>query len=181
MDQVEARITPEEGMYIINCTAQEAERVLLITNDGANTLFETSVACIGNSICQVGVRDSQALLAECLKAVRKENFADNVLPKIHISGCPSSCAAHQIGTIGFRGGVKKTAEGTVPAFVFFEGGSAQQGQEIISKDGNAMAIEDIPKFLVELGKTVEAAGMTYDKWIENSHEKLLSLVEKYTA
>ncbi len=44
-----------------------------------------------------------------------------------------------------------------------------------------MAIEDIPKFLVELGKTVEAAGMTYDKWIENSHEKLLSLVEKYTA
>lgn len=107
MEQVEARITPEEGMHFINCTGEEAERLLAVTQDGANTLFETSVACIGNSICQVGVRDSQALLAECLEAVRKEKFADGVLPKIHISGCPSSCAAHQIGDIGFRGGVKK--------------------------------------------------------------------------
>ena len=52
-----------------NCTAQEAERVLLVTNDGANTLFETSVACIGNSICQVGVRDSQALLVSFILSV----------------------------------------------------------------------------------------------------------------
>lgn len=182
MEQVEARITPEEGMYFINCTAEEAKRVLAATEDGANTLFETSVACIGNSICQVGVRDSQAMLAECLEAVRKEHFSDGVLPKIHISGCPSSCAAHQIGDIGFRGGVKKTAEGTVPAFVFFEGGSPLQGREIISKeDTNAMAVEDIPKFLVELGKTIEAADTTYSEWVKENHKSLLALVEKYTA
>lgn len=181
MDGVEARITPEEGMYFINCTAEEAKKIEAATVDGANTLFETSVACIGNSICQVGARDSQALLDACVEAVRKEDFADGVLPKIHISGCPSSCAAHQIGDIGFRGGIKKTAEGTVPGFVFFEGGCALQGKEVISKDGNAMAVGDIPKFLVELGNMVAAANTTYTQWIKSHHAELLGLVEKYTA
>ena len=181
MEGVEARITPEEAMYIINCNAEEAKAVEAVTADGANTLFETSVACIGSSICQVGVRDSQELLHACIEAVRKENFADGVLPKIHISGCPSSCSAHQIGDIAFRGGIKKTAEGNVPGFVFFEGGCALQGKEVISKDGAAMAAEDIPKFLVELGHKVAAENTTYAEWIGSHHEDLLSLAAKYTA
>lgn len=181
MEDVEARITPEEGMYFINCTAQEAKKLEAATSDGANTLFETSVACIGSSICQVGLRDSQALLMECMEAVRKENFADGVLPKIHISGCPSSCSAHQIADIGFRGAVKRTENGTVPGFAFFEGGCAVQGKEVLSQDGAVMAVEDIPKFLVDLGKAVASVGMTYDQWIVDHHDLLVTLAEKYTA
>lgn len=86
-------------MYFINCTKAEALKLIEITDDSAQTLFETSVACIGTSICQVGARDSQALLSACIEAVRKENFADGVLPKIRISGCPSSCSAHQAGAL----------------------------------------------------------------------------------
>ncbi len=179
MEEAEIRITPEESLYIINCTAEEAKKVREITKDGAETVFETSVACIGNSICQVGVRDSQALLKACIEAVKKENFADQVLPKIHISGCPSSCAAHQIGEIGFRGGVKKTEEGTVPAFLFTEGGCALQGKESIQETGKAMAVEDIPKFLVELGRMVAAEHMSYQEWIRGHHEDLIKLAEKY--
>ena len=44
----------------------------------------------------------------CIDEVRKENFADGVLPQIHISGCPSSCAAQQIAEIGFRGAMKQS-------------------------------------------------------------------------
>ena len=57
MEDVEIRLSPDEGMYLINCTAKEAETLLALTDDGAETLFETSVACIGNHICQLGVRD----------------------------------------------------------------------------------------------------------------------------
>lgn len=181
MEDVEIRLTPEEGLYIINCTSKEASLLLEATEDGAQTLFETSVACVGASICQVGIGNSPALLSACIEAVRKENFADGVLPKIHISGCPSSCGTHQIGAIGFRGGIKQTPEGPKPAFAIFEGGCALQGKEVLADMGKSIIAEDIPKFLVELGKTVAAKNMTYDKWVILHHDKLVELIEKYTA
>lgn len=181
MEDVEIRLTPEEGLYVINCNAKEAEEILQATSDGANTLFETSVACIGSSICQVGIGNSQALLASCVEAVRKENFADGVLPKIHISGCPSSCSAHQIGDIGFRGAVKQTPDGPKPAFAIFVGGCALQGKEVIADTGKAITVEEIPLFLVELGKTIAAEDMTYETWSSKYPEKLEALIAKYTA
>lgn len=181
MEQVEIRLTPEEGMYIINCTANEAREILKATADGAATLFETSVACIGNSICQVGIGNSQALLDSCVKAVRKENFANGVLPKIHISGCPSSCGAHQIADIGFRGAVKQTQNGPVPAFALFTNGCPLQGQEIITDAGKILAADDIPSFLVELGQTITAAGSTYREWIIKNQHTFDELVAKYAG
>ena len=181
MEYVELRITPEEGVYMINCNAKEAQRILEATSDSARDLFETSVACVGNKTCQVGVGDSQGLLQLCVEAVRKENFADGVLPKIHISGCPSSCAAHQIGEIGFRGAVKQTPDGPKPAFAISVGGCALQGQEVIAEIGKAIIVEEIPLFLVELGKMISDEGMTYQTWIPRHQEKLEQLIEKYTA
>lgn len=181
MEDVEIRLTPEEGLYVINCNGDEAKEVLAHTADGANTIFETSVACIGNSICQVGVGNSQALLRSCVDAVQKENFADGVLPKIHISGCPSSCAAHQTGDIGFRGAVKQTPDGPKPAFAIFVGGCALQGKERIADTGKAITVEEIPLFLVELGKMISAENMTYETWVAAHPDALEELIAKYTA
>lgn len=181
MDDVEIRLTAEEGLYVINCNAEEAKRILDATADGANTLFETSVACIGSAICQVGVGDSQSLLHLCVDAVRKENFADGVLPKIHISGCPSSCGTHQIGTIGFRGAVKQTPDGPKPAFAIFTGGCALQGRETLADTGKSITVEDIPRFLVALGKMIAQENSTYEAWAPANADKLNALIETYTA
>ena len=139
------------------------------------------MACIGASICQVGIGNSPALLSACIEKVRKENFADGVLPKIHISGCPSSCGTHQIGTIGFRGGIRQTPDGPKPAFAIFEGGCPLQGQEVISDMGKSIEADKIPDFLVELGKMISAEAAAYDKWIAANHDKFIELIEKYTA
>lgn len=183
MQEVELRLTPQEGMYVINCNADEAGELLELTKDSAQTLFETSVACIGSAVCQVGLGDSQSLLKSCVEAVRKENFADGVLPRIYISGCPSSCGTHQIAPLGFRGAMKQTADGPKPAFAIFEGGNALQGSEALSETAKGMAIEvtDIPKFLIELGKIVAADNTTYEEWIKTNHNILEELVAKYTA
>lgn len=181
MKDVEIRLTPEEGMYIINCNAEEARKLLAITEDGAKTIFETSVACIGNAICQVGVGDSQKMLRACVEAVRKEHFADGVLPRMHFSGCPSSCSAHQTGSIGFRGAVRQTPEGPKPAFAISVGGCALQGQEEIAESGKAIIAEDIPGFMVELGRMIEQDGSVYQEWIKTNRGKLDQLIEKYTA
>lgn len=180
MEDVEIRVTPEESVYFINCTAGEAGKILEVTKDGAGNLFETSIACIGNSICQVGARDSQALLHACVEAVRRENFADGVLPRIHISGCPSSCGTHQTAAIGFRGGMKKTPEKPKPGFILYQGGRSWQGEEVISEESGAILLEEIPEFLVELGRMVEKSGMTYEPWIKEHQAEFDALAKKYT-
>lgn len=179
MDQVSIRIAPNQCMYFINCTAAEAQILLGLTCDSAQTRFEQSVACIGAAICQVGARNSQALLSACLDAVAKENFADGVLPVIHISGCPSSCAAHQTGTLGFRGGVKQTPDGPKPAFAVYEKGCDILGQEAFGEDLGVMAEDDIPAFLVDLGRAIAADGSVYEEWTAKNREKFLEIVEKY--
>lgn len=183
MDGVEVRITPEEGMYIINCTAEEAKKVLAATADSAKTEFDRSVACVGCTICQVGVGDSQGMLQKCVEAVREAGIKDGALPQIHISGCPSSCGTHQIGKIGFRGAMKQSPEGPKPAFAISFGGCAKQGDEVLASMNpkDIITVEDIPVFLVELGKMVEESGMDYDAWVETNTDTLKELIAKYTA
>lgn len=179
MEDVELRLTPTEGLYFINCTAEEAKQLIDLTDDGAKTLFDTSVACIGASICQVGLRDSQQLLSDCVRTVQKENFADGVLPSIHISGCPSSCAAHQTARLGFRGTGKKTEEGLQPAFLLFANGSDYQENERFGDEVGILLASDIPTFLVELGHAIQKDNSTFDEWINTHYEEFLSIANKY--
>ena len=59
----QVRLGPDGTLYIINLTAGEVPAVLAVTDDGADHLFETSVSCIGASICQHGIQNSQGLLS----------------------------------------------------------------------------------------------------------------------
>ena len=179
MDQVEIRLSPDESLYVINLTGKEAEKVSQVLKDGAKTRFETSVACIGASICQVGVRDSQKLLASCVKAVREAGIPDAALPQIHISGCPSSCGTHQIGALGFRGGVKMVDKKPLPAFVLYLNGCDRQGGERMGRELGTILEEDVPLFLTELGKNVGNTGMEFGQWMETHEEEIEKIAEKY--
>ena len=160
----EMRLAPDEAAYIVNLTGAEAEKVIAATPDSAESLFETSVSCIGGMTCQVGMRDSQGLLAACVKAVREAALPDGALPQIHISGCPSSCGTHQTGALGFRGASKIVDGKPQSAFTLFVGGQDRQGSEAMGRELGAILEGDIPAFLVELGKAVAASGMDYAAW-----------------
>ncbi|MGN1142570.1 MAG: nitrite/sulfite reductase [Oliverpabstia sp.] len=181
MDQVEMRLAPDETAYIINLTGEEAQKVMDVTRDTAASLFETSVSCIGASICQVGVRDSQALLTACVKAVREANLPDGALPQIHISGCPSSCGTHQTGALGFRGGVKSVDGKAQPAFILYVNGEERQGKETMGRELGAMLETQIPQFLTELGSTVAKSGMNFKEWNEKDSTALERVAEIYLA
>ncbi|MGN0313875.1 MAG: nitrite/sulfite reductase [Fusicatenibacter sp.] len=179
VDEAEVRIAPDETIYVINLTGAEAERVLAITEDGAKNLFETSVSCIGSTICQIGLRNSQGLLSSIVEEVRKHDFADGVLPRIHISGCTSSCGTHQIGTLGFHGAVRKVDGKPQSGFTFHVNGSDVQGEERFGEEWGVMLESEIPSFFVDLGKAVEAEHTTFDKWFAEDLEKLRKVAEKY--
>lgn len=179
MEEVLLRVSPDESLYLINLTAEEAETILALTEDGAQSYFETSVSCIGASICQVGARDSQALLKACIDRVRKERFPDHVLPKIHISGCPSSCSGHPVADLGFRGGVKQTPEGPKPAFAVYEMGCPIQGQESFGKELGVMLESEIPEFLAELGREIASRGMVYSDFIQKYPKDFLKIAGRF--
>lgn len=180
MEDAEMRLAPDETAYIINLTGKEAEKVLELTADGAETVFETSVSCIGATICQVGARDSQGLLVACVKAVREANIPDGALPQIHISGCPSSCGTHQIGELGFRGGVKMIDKKPQPAFVLYVGGCDRQGEETMGREFGPVLETEIPGFLVKLGKTVAESGLDFAAWKEKNPQLLEELARECT-
>lgn len=179
MEEVELRLAPDETIYFINLNGREVEKALAITGDGAKSLFETSVACIGASVCQVGLRDSQKALAQMIEEVRKHDFPDGTLPRIHISGCTSSCGTHQIGTLGFHGGVKRVNNVAEPAFTFHVNGNDREGEERFGEQWGMMLQKDLPAFITELGQAVKGERTTFDLWFAKEPEKLQKIAEKY--
>lgn len=179
MPEVSLRISPDQTIYIINCDGKEAETVLNITGGGAEKDIEESVACIGSSICQQGLRDSQELLKNVLEAVKPYNFPSDALPVLHISGCRSSCGTHQIGKIGFHGKVKMVDKKPVPGFTISISGNDKQGYEKFGDELGVIASDDIPDFLVELGKTVTESGMSYKQFVAEREDVLKEIIEKY--
>ncbi len=175
----ECRVGSDETLYIINLPAAEAEKVLALTEDGAGTEFECSIACIGATVCQQGVRDSQGLLQAAVAAVREAGIPDGALPKIRISGCPSSCAAHQVGAIGFQGGVRLEDKKPQPAFRLFLAGEDALDQARFGEAGAVILERDIPALLVELGRAAAAAGQNWTQWSESHREDLNAIVAKY--
>lgn len=182
IEGTELRLAPDETAYVINLTGQEAEKVLAVTaGDSAGSLFETSVSCIGASICQVGLRDSQGLLAACVQQIREAGIPDGALPQIHISGCPSSCGTHQTGVMGFRGASKSVDGKARSAFVLYVNGSEIQGQETMGQELGVMLEEDIPVFLTALGKTVAASGMDFEAWRQANPQGLETAAAAYLS
>ncbi len=179
MEGVELRVAPNETLYIINLSAEEAEKVLAATDDGAKTVFEYSVACIGAATCQQGVRDSQGVLQAVLKAVREADIADGALPKIVISGCPSSCAAQQAAAIGFQGGVKLVDKKPQPAFKMTLGGTDELGKARFGTEAGTILESDLPALLVELGRAVQAAGQSWEQWSAEHTAERDAIIAKY--
>ena len=175
----EIRIAPNETLYIINLDSDKAEQVIAATADSAVTEFEHSVACIGATTCQQGVRDSQGVLRTVVETVREAGIPDGALPKIVISGCPSSCAAHQAGAMGFQGGVKLVDKKPQPAFKMFLNGTDELGAARFGQEVGTVLESDLPALLVELGKAAAAAGQRWDQWSADHAQERDAIIAKY--
>lgn len=179
MDEVECRIGPDETMYFVNCTADEAQEFLDMTNDAASTPFEHSVACIGASICQQGLRNSQAVLRDCIEELKKHPQAAAVLPKVRISGCTSSCSAHQIGAIGFQGFVKVVDKVPQPAYRVFVGGSDKSDHVTFGDFVDVVLEKDMPALFVKLGEACAAAGKDWDSYAQDNREEIVEIIKSF--
>lgn len=179
LEAVEGRLTSDESLYFINLTAEEAKEVVKLTPDHMPTEFLMSVSCIGASRCQVGFQNSQGLFQDIVKHLEAEGIDTKYLPKMHISGCPSSCGTHQIGRIGFHGAVKLVDKKPQPAFNLFFGGSETLDDVRFGELLGLVTVVDIPKFIAELANTLNTANVDFDTWLETHEDDFRALAAKY--
>ena len=175
----EVRVAPDSTLYIINLSGDEAIRVRDATEGGARTLFETSVSCIGSTICQQGLRDSNGTLYAMIDAVREAGIPDNALPRFRISGCVSSCGNHQVGMLGLQGASKTVDGKPVPVFNLTVNGCGLEGKERFGDAVGAVLVDRCPDMAVFLGRTVAATGKDFDAWLSTDGKDLAGVLRDY--
>ena len=150
-----------------------------LTPDTAYNAFTSSVACIGSTVCQMGMGDSQSLLTSCFEEMATQYAASDALPQIYISGCPSSCGTHQIGELGFRGTVKVIKGTAHPAFTMYINGCSLQGSERLGEEAGTLLAEDIPFVLLEIGKHIAQSGLDFAAWQAANPQSIATIVAPY--
>lgn len=180
MEEVCLRLGPDGTLYILNLNAQEVPSVIAVTDDGARSLFETGVCCIGSPICQHGIRNSYQLLIQSIIRVREENLPDQALPQIHISGCPSSCGTHQSAILGFAGHSRKVDGVTRSAFKLFVDGQCAETAKL-GEEAGVLLETVIPDFLAELGRITAKEQLTFTEWYPCHKEEFEQLVRHYES
>ena len=180
LDQVEARIAPDQSLYFINLTADEARKIANLTDDSAINEFRRSVSCVGSTVCQIGIQDSNGLLKAIFTHLEAKGVDTRKLPRLHISGCPHSCGTHQIGEIGFHGSVKLVDKKPTTSFMLVDGGSEHMGSENFGKMAGHIVATKIPEFMEALvNKLNEAPEPDFGTWRLTHKGEYMELIKAF--
>jgi ferredoxin-nitrite reductase len=125
------RTTHEQGILILNiptgfkdAAATDAARYGLSIN--ADTLALNTVACTGRQFCNIAVTETKGQMFQLIEKLRQRGVTLHGI-RIHMSGCPSSCAQHHTADIGLKGVRVRRLLGTREGYdVYLGGGVAGQ-------------------------------------------------------
>ncbi|NLK93963.1 MAG: nitrite/sulfite reductase [Clostridiales bacterium] len=177
-EDIDIRLSMDEGMYIRNLNGEEAEKVLEFTNSfSGSTDFEYSVSCIGVPICQVGIGNSQGLLQDIFDYFNEKQYISYRLPKIHISGCTNSCGVHEISPIGFFGKKKRINDKVEDVFTLVIGGKLQEDDTRLGENKGDMLKCNIPAFLYDVSLQLDEENMLFEDYIINGN--IDKIINKY--
>lgn len=180
IENVDIRLTMEESLYIRNLNGQEAERLIKLTEGlGGETRLEQSVACIGTPVCQIGVLDGQSTLKEVIDLFRTENIKEDILPRVHISGCPNSCGVHEVGSIGFCGKMKRVEGVSRNAFELHINGGVGVGKAKLGGQYGDILQERVPEFLLEMAQILKEKDLEFISFVEKYEDEFKAIVNKY--
>ncbi|MEJ5913041.1 nitrite/sulfite reductase [Pseudokineococcus sp. 1T1Z-3] len=134
------RLTPHQKLVVLDVPAAEAEDVVaelgaLGLEARPNLFRRTTMACTGIEFCKLAIVDTKATATRAV-AELDERLADvqRELPapvRLHVNGCPNSCARIQTADIGLKGQLVPGEDGEqVPGFqVHLGGGLASAERE----------------------------------------------------
>ncbi len=127
----EVYFTPDQNVELHWIRAHAVHRVARVLEQNGLTLKGKRpgpqvVACPGTEFCVLAVTNAQGAARDILKRYIPDDPAKAELLKnvsIHISGCPNSCAKHQVADIGLAGTVTTVGNVTLFSYLLYLGGS----------------------------------------------------------
>lgn len=125
------RVTHEQGIAVINIPtgfkdAAATDAAALGLGVHADPFDLNTMACTGSQFCNIAVTETKGQMLQLVEKLRKRALKLHGI-RIHMSGCPSSCAQHFTADIGLKGVRVRRLIGTREGFdVFLGGGIAGQ-------------------------------------------------------
>ncbi len=176
----EIRLGLSEDMYIRNLSLERAKELWEIMKDKMmDTKIGQSVSCIGTPTCQIGVQQSQQLCKNIIHQIEEGKKEEGRLPSLSISGCPNSCARHQVSSLGFAGKMKKVEGTMMNVFDMYAGGKVQGSKSKMGQCYGTLPADKIPEFIQRLLEELEKEEMSFETFLEEKEEKFLNLTKEY--
>jgi len=177
------RLTLTQGLFVRDLKEKDVQNLLELTSKFSSIFnLENSVACVGPTICNFGINNSQELLQNILDTFK--DASDTIkatLPRILISGCPNSCSQHQKGLIGFTGKRSRTENGAIPTYAISFNGKVGPDVARFGDVYGDIPAEKIANLLLELANLKIASGYTcFVEFIENKESEVKALVANYS-
>jgi NAD(P)H-nitrite reductase large subunit len=124
-------LTPEQNVSFVvaasdyDTAKSELERIGLRTR-GRGGIADV-LSCVGLEYCPLAVAHSMTMGEEL--AIAFADLADDPILadfRIHVSGCPHSCAKHQVADIGLAGAMTDLDGAKVEAYAMYVGGNPRE-------------------------------------------------------
>jgi sulfite reductase (ferredoxin) len=178
------RLTLTQGFFVRDLKEKDVQSLLPITAEFSSIFnLENTVACVGPTICNFGINNSQELLNSILETFKEaSDELKAALPRILISGCPNSCAQHQKGLIGFTGRKKRTENGVIPTYSMSFNGKVGPGVARFGDVYGDIPAEKIANLLVDLANLKINSGYTcFTEFTKDKDAEVRALVAAYSV
>ena len=115
----------------------------------ASSVAAGLVACTGNTGCKFAQSDTKGHALKIRKYLEQEVELDRPI-NIHLTGCPNSCAQHDIGDIGLIGVRVPKGDQTVDGYNLHVGGGCDNERGLGREIAKSLAFDEVPQILAKL-------------------------------
>jgi precorrin-3B synthase len=171
------RLTPEQGLIVPNIPTGFRDAAATAAagcglSPHADSLARSTMACTGKQFCNIAVTETKGLMFQLIEKLRQRALALHGI-RIHMSGCPSSCAAHHTADIGLKGVRVRRLLGTREGFDVYLGGGVAGQVHLARPYRLGVDVQQLPRLIEEVVSEYYRAGRPGQTFSAYWREKLL--------
>ncbi|MGE3317581.1 MAG: precorrin-3B synthase, partial [Planctomycetaceae bacterium] len=173
------RTTADQKIAVINIAtgyknAAATEAAALGLSVQADAIALNTVACTGQQFCNIAVTETKGHMFQLMERLRQKRVTLHGI-RIHMSGCPSSCAGHFTADIGLKGVRVRRLIGTREGFDVMLGGGISGQVHLALPYKLGVDVDQLPNLIEEVVREYylkHKSGQTFSAyWRENLQAK----------